>query len=165
MARRSQRTAFSKRSPPLQLFVPSTMLEILPCICLPIFRRFFLFFLYSSEIALEADEGGRRKVGYLETEVYWTTPLVPDGGLVGDNRGLGKFSSLQLSPPASVQSPQVLLPPLSPLGRRRTERNPSGPTVPSLFFAQGLSLRSLSPLHSATPLLALFYIRSCTPCQ
>lgn len=46
-----------------------------------------------------------RKVEYLEIEVYRTTPLVPDGGLVGDNRASESFRVCNFLR-RSVQSPR-----------------------------------------------------------
>lgn len=74
-----------------------------------------------------------REVEYLEIEVYRTTPLVPDGGLVGDNRASESFRVCNFLR-RSVQSLRPLAS-LARLHRRSTSnREKSWRTVSPLFF-------------------------------
>ena len=78
---------------------------------------------------------------YLEIEVYRTTPLVPDGGLVGDNRASESFRVCNFLR-CSVQSPRFfLLAVSSPSNGEKSWRTVSLST--SFFSSSPLAVLSL----------------------
>lgn len=82
------------------------------------------------ETAPDSRRVRRGKVEYLEIEVYRTTPLVLDGGLVGDNRASKSFRVCNFLR-RSVQSPRFfLLAVSSPSNGEKSWRT----LVPLLFF-------------------------------
>lgn len=85
-----------------------------------------------------------RKVEYLEIEVYRTTPLVPDDGLVGDNRASESFRVCNFLR-RSVQSPRFFR--LLSIERREIQADhvllSLSPFFPSLSPPLSLSLSTL----------------------
>lgn len=86
-----------------------------------------------------------QKVEYLEIGVYRTTPLMPDRGLVGDNRSSKVFEFATFS--SSTQSRRGFFPLSSPSRRRRTKfvRVISLYSHDSLFFPFLFRISVISP--------------------